>query len=74
MKQAKEEIANDEYSVSENKDRVFGIINNGILQVYGNKNRDVVNKEIEDMTPEDLMNKTKMLTKKNVFVVRSKTK
>ena len=73
MAQAKEEIANDEYSLSESKKRLFGMINNRILQVYGNQDRDIVNKEIEDMKPEELMNKTKVLTKKNIFMVRSKS-
>ena len=71
MTQAKEEIADDEYSLSEDKDRLFEIINNRILQVFGNQ--DSVNKEIEDMQPEELMNKTKVLTRKNIFMVRSKT-
>ncbi len=73
MIQAKEQIANSEYSLSENKGRLFGIINSRILQVYGNKDRDIVNKEIEEMKPEELMNKTKSLTRKNIFMVRSKT-
>ena len=72
MTQAKEEIANDEYSLSESKKRLFGVINNRILQVYGNQDRDIVNKEIEEMKPEELMNKTKVLTRKNIFMVRSK--
>lgn len=72
MTQAKEEIANDEYSLSESKKRLFGMINNRILQVYGNQDRDIVNKEIEEMKPEELMNKTKVLTRKNIFMVRSK--
>ena len=72
MTQAKEEIANDEYSLSESKNRLFGIINNRILKVYGDKDRDVVNKEIEEMQPEELMSKTKVLSRKNVFMVRSK--
>ena len=73
MVQAKEQIANNEYSLSENKSKLFGIINSRILQVYGNKDRDIVNKEIEEMKPEELMNKTKSLTRKNIFMVRSKT-
>ena len=73
MNQAKKEIANDEYSLSEGKNRLFEIINNRILQVYGNQDRDIVNKEIEEMKPEELMNKTKVLTRKNIFMVRSKT-
>ena len=72
MAQAKKEIANEEYSLSENKDRLFKIINARILKIYGNKDREIVNKEIEDMTPEELMNKTKVLTRKNIFMVRSK--
>ena len=73
MKQAKEEIANDEYSLSENKDRLTGIINGRILKVYGDRDREIVNKEIEEMQPEELINKTKTLTKKNVFMVRGKS-
>lgn len=73
MIQAKEEIASDEYSLSENKSRLFGIINNRILQVYGNQDRDLVNREIEEIKPEELMNKTKMLSRKNIFMVRSKS-
>ena len=73
MEQAKKEIANDEYSLSENKKRMFAIINNRILKIYGNKDRNLVNKEIEEMKPEEIMNKTKLLTKKNIFMVRSKT-
>ena len=72
MKQAKEEIANDEYSLSENKDRLTGIINSRILKVYGDQDREVVNREIEEMQPEELMNKTKTLVRKNVFMVRGK--
>ena len=72
MKQAKEEIANDEYSLSESKNRVAGIINGRILKIYGDKDREIVNQEIEDMKAEDLMNKTKTLVRKNVFMVRGK--
>ena len=50
-----------------------GILNNRILKFFGDKDRDEVNKEIQEMTPEELMNKTKTLTRKNVFMVRSKT-
>ena len=73
MIQAKDQIANYEYSLSESKERLFKIINNSILRVYGNQDRDIVNKEIEEMKPEELMNKTKKLTRKNIFMVRSKT-
>jgi predicted Zn-dependent peptidase len=73
MLQAKEEVADDEYSLSENKRKLSGIINNRILKFFGDKDRDEVNKEIQEMTPEELMNKTKTLTRKNVFMVRSKT-
>ena len=72
MKQAKEEIANDEYSLSESKNRLAGIINGRILKIYGDKDREIVNQEIEDMKVEDLMNKTKTLVRKNVFMVRGK--
>lgn len=73
MLQAKEELADDEYSLCENKRKLSGILNNRILKFFGDKDRDEVNKEIQEMTPEELMNKTKTLTRKNVFMVRSKT-
>jgi predicted Zn-dependent peptidase len=73
MQQAKDEIANDEYSLSESKDRMTSIINSRILKIYGNQDREIVNKEIQEMQPEELMTKTKTLTKKNVFMLRGKT-
>lgn len=73
MLQAKEELADDEYSLCENNRKLSGILNNRILKFFGDKDRDEVNKEIQEMTPEELMNKTKTLTRKNVFMVRSKT-
>jgi hypothetical protein len=73
MQQEKDEIANDEYSLSESKDRMTSIINSRILKIYGNQDREIVNKEIQEMQPEELMTKTKTLTKKNVFMLRGKT-
>lgn len=72
MTQAKKEIADTEYSLSENKQLLLFVINNIILQVYGNQTREMVDKEVEDMKPEELINKTRMLTRKNIFMVRSK--
>ena len=70
MNQAKEEIASDEYVLSEDKSDLVEVLNNRILKVYGDKDRDLVTKEIEEMKPEDLINKTKTLVRKNVFTVR----
>lgn len=73
MKQAKEEIADDEDAIDENKDRLVNILNNRILKRYGDKDREIVNKEIEEMKPEEIMGKAKTLNKKNVFMVRGKS-
>lgn len=73
MKQAKEEIANDEYSLSENKDQLINTMDIRFLKFYGDQDREIVNNEIENMLPEELMNKTKTLTRKNVFMLRGKT-
>jgi len=70
MKQAKEEIDNDEYSLSESKTRLTSILNTRILKIYGDQDREEVNKEIDEMSTEELMNKTKTLTRKNIFMVR----
>ena len=73
MDQAKKAIADNEDYIKENKKRLVNVINNRILKVFGDQDREIVNREIEEMQPEDLMNKTQELNKKNVFMVRGKS-
>ncbi len=73
MKIAKDEIFDDEYSLSENRNDLTNIISNRLLKYYGDTDRELVNKEIEEMKPEEIMDKAKSLNRKNVFMVRGKS-
>lgn len=73
MEVAKKEIEDDEYSLSENKKKMVRIINNNILKVYGDQDREETFKEIQEMKPEEIMDKAKTLKRKNVFMVRGKS-
>lgn len=73
MEYAKKEIEDDEYSLSENKKKMVRIINNNILKVYGDQDREETFKEIQEMKPEEIMDKAKTLKRKNVFMVRGKS-
>ncbi len=71
LSQTKNNLAMQEYNLSENKDSMFEILNKYILEFYGNEDRATVNKQIEEMTEEDVAGVVKALRRKNVFMVRS---
>lgn len=71
LKYAKEKINANEYSLSEEKDRMFDLLDNYILNLFEGYNRNEIINQINNMTGEDLTNTIKTLKKKNVFILRS---
>ena len=70
IEQAKREIAEDNFTTSEEKDYLIFYLNNYALKSFGNISRNEVIRQVGEITPEDLLGVTRTLRRKNIFMVR----
>ncbi len=68
---AKAEIESREVTLSEDKNRIINSINDYILKLYDGQNRNEVYEEVMKINADELIESTKTLRRKNVFMVRS---
>lgn len=68
---AKDEYFADEYTFDEDHEKIVDSINNFLLKLQDGLDRNEINDGIHNLTSDELIQKTKTLKRKNVFMVRS---
>ncbi len=68
---AKEEYFATEYTFDENHSKIVTAINSYLLKLADGFDRNDINEGIHNLTSEELLQKTKTMQRKNVFMVRS---